>query len=111
MSQKQVNRLKKMEQRVKHPPLTRTILAAYMGYDVEMEGHDSIRAKLHIRPEEGVQDLVCYCLKRDEPPRLKMPHVWEYTIYKPDENGVENSGTPTEQLALPASTPELALES
>ncbi len=88
------NRLTEMELRVRYPVLTRTILVAISDYDVELETHDSVRAKLHIRPEVGIRDLLVHSLNMGEPPRLKMPNVWENMIYKPVETvvAVESGG-------------------
>jgi hypothetical protein len=92
MSKPHMNRLKRMEQRVHRQPVTRTIYACTSEYDAELEGHDSLRAKLHIKPEIGVEDLVVYCLKRGAPPRLKVPDAWQHSIYKPAEETAIESG-------------------
>jgi hypothetical protein len=91
MSSQLRNRLTRMERRAERPPMTRTILAARADYDEPLETHDDIRAQLHIRPEVGVHDLVCYNLKKGEPPRLKFPHGWRHTIYQSAETVVETT--------------------
>ena len=90
MSSQLRSRLKRMETRAERPPMTRTILAACADYDEPLEMHDDIRAQLHIRPEVGVHDLVCYSLNKGEPPRLKYPHGWRHAIYQPAETVVES---------------------
>ncbi len=100
MSRLQMSRVKKMETRVHRPRENRTIYAGRPDYDEQPEGHDSIRAKLCIRPEVGLQDLVMYCLQKGDPPRFKMPRVWQHSIYPPTETVVENGG----EIAPPPTT-------